>query len=63
MKLAGTGSPEEADALRGCKLLIRPTDRPPLADEDAFYAQVLVIIGCCDWIGIPVVLHDAMMAR
>jgi hypothetical protein len=40
VKLAGTDSPEEADALRGCKLLIRPTDRPPLADEDEFYAQV-----------------------
>lgn len=25
--------------LRGCKLLIRPTDRPPLDDEDEFYAQ------------------------
>ena len=39
MKLAGTDSPEEADALKGCKLLIRPVDRPPLEDEDEFYAQ------------------------
>ena len=40
VKLAGTDSPEEADALKGCKLLIRPVDRPPLEDEDEFYAQV-----------------------
>jgi hypothetical protein len=40
VKLAGTDFPEQADALRGCKLLIRPTDRPPLSDEDEFYAQV-----------------------
>ena len=39
VKLAGTDSPEEADALKGCKLLIRPVDRPPLEDEDEFYAQ------------------------
>lgn len=42
VKLEGTDSPEAADALRGCKLLIRPMDRPPLDDEDEFYAQVLL---------------------
>ncbi len=42
VKLAGTDSPEEADLLRGCKLLIRPTDRAPLEDEDEFYAQVFM---------------------
>ena len=40
VKLEGIDGPEDAEALRNHRLLIRAADRPPLEDEDEFYVQV-----------------------
>lgn len=46
VKLEGVDSPEDAALLRGHRLLIPPSARPPLEDEDEFYVQVWT--GQCD---------------
>lgn len=49
MKLQGYDSPEAVDELRGHRLLVPSSERPPLEDEDEFYVQ--------DLVGLRVLMH------
>ena len=40
VKLACIDGPEEAEAYRNQRLLVRAADRPPLEDDDEIYIQV-----------------------
>ena len=42
LRVKGVDSPEAADMLKGLRLLIRVTDRPPLDSEEEFYVQELI---------------------
>ncbi|KAL6767634.1 CGLD31 [Auxenochlorella protothecoides x Auxenochlorella symbiontica] len=49
VKLQGYDSPEAVDELRGHRLLVPSSERPPLEDEDEFYVQ--------DLVGLRVLMH------
>lgn len=51
VKIEGIETPEDAAEIRGQRLLIPQSSRPPLQDEDEFYVQ--------DLIGLKVVVHES----